>query len=101
MAATVTYSAQELRAMSPAELDEAARALVQGARRTPTAEEIKEIEDQLRTFEVHQGCSTGEMRARVRDGSLREDERVCHWLIMADLLDKLRSMRAGAGRTDP
>ena len=92
MAATIYYTSQELRRMSPAELEAAARSLIRGARRTPSPEELQELEAQLQAFELARGCSTEEMRAWVREGSMREDETVCSWLMAADLLERLRAM---------
>lgn len=93
MATVTTYLDSDLRKMSDAERHAATLKLVQGAQRKPNGE-IRDLELQIKAFEDMRGVCTAKMRELVRSGAMREDDAVCHWLILADLLDDLRATQA-------
>lgn len=82
----------QLRAMPDTEREGAIRRM-EAATRAPVNGEIKALDAQIGEFERVLGMSTAEMHLRLKNGSLRETEAVCRWLMLVDMRDHLMARR--------
>ena len=42
---------------------------------------------EIQQYEQHYGCSTAEIVCRIEDGTQCETAEICHWLMLADIVD--------------
>jgi len=79
-----TLRLSEYRAMNATERDSAVAWLIAATRSAPNGED-RELAAQIQAYEQRYEMTSDEMIASINNGSLRENDEVCDWLILLKL----------------
>lgn len=83
---------KELASMDDKQREKLFKELIRVAMLPPTAEELAELDAKIKAYESKYNLSSDKIHSSIDDGSLKETDEVCSWLMLVGLRNRLKNV---------
>lgn len=78
--------------LSQEEKDKAIQELLKAVMEPPTPEELAELDAKILTYETKYGIPTDKIHESIDNGTLKETNEVCSWIMLANLRERIKGV---------